>query len=495
MGFVGTILKFGLGAAALILATVFAVRAVDSMRGEPLSLWHSYVPKDAKAAEIDAMDWAAWMARESSLFQSIRTDVTDKLPDADRIPQNRYFANSPVNPANLETDWNRSFILMPAGSPEAVAKGAVVLLHGLTDAPYSLRHIALAYQARGWVAVGIRMPGHGTVPAGLTKASMADWQAATRLAVREAQRLAPGKPLHFVGYSNGGALAITHALESGTNAAIGKPDRIILFSPMIGLTQFARFAGLASWPAIIPAFNRAAWLGTVPEYNPYKYNSFPVKAAVESNALTADLRRRLEAAVADGSIARFPQVIAFQSAVDSTVSARAVVSGLFDRLPANGSTLVLFDVNRAAPVGPLLRPAASAAILAVQSPPPHRYRTIVVENAAANSLAAVARTLEPGSTTADVAPLPTPFPANIYSLGHIALPFPLTDGLYGLTPDPADRQGAQLGALAVRGESGQLGANITALTRISSNPFFPLILQQLGLGPENVQPTLQGAPQ
>lgn len=32
--------------------------------------------------------------------------------------------------------------------------------------------------------------------------------------------------------------------------------------------------------------------------------------------------------------------------MDSTVSTRAVVSGLFDQLPANGSELVVFDINQ-----------------------------------------------------------------------------------------------------------------------------------------------------
>ena len=82
-------------------------------------------------------------------------------------------------------------------------------LHGLTDAPYSLRHIASLYAARGYVAVVIRMPGHGAVPAGLTEATWEDWMAATRLAVREAvARAGPEAPLHLVGYSNGGALAV-----------------------------------------------------------------------------------------------------------------------------------------------------------------------------------------------------------------------------------------------------------------------------------------------
>ena len=89
-------------------------------------------------------------------------------------------------PATSPQDWNRSYILEPDGP----AVGAVVLLHGLTDSPYSLRHVARRYRDRGFVAVAIRMPGHGTVPAALTDVEWEDWDAATRLAVREARRRA-----------------------------------------------------------------------------------------------------------------------------------------------------------------------------------------------------------------------------------------------------------------------------------------------------------------
>ena len=99
------------------------------------------------------------------------------------MPANRYFDGSPVYPAHFAQDFNRSFVLEPKGKPV----GAVVLLHGLTDSPYSQRHIASFYRDRGFVAIVPRMPAHGTVPAALTDVEWEDWMAATRLAVREAR--------------------------------------------------------------------------------------------------------------------------------------------------------------------------------------------------------------------------------------------------------------------------------------------------------------------
>ena len=77
--------------------------------------------------------------------------------------------------------------------------------------------------------------------------------------VREARRRTdPSAPLHIVGFSNGGALALIHALDSLGDPKIARPDRLILISPMVGITSFARFAGLAALPAYLPAFAKAA---------------------------------------------------------------------------------------------------------------------------------------------------------------------------------------------------------------------------------------------
>jgi alpha-beta hydrolase superfamily lysophospholipase len=476
MGAIAGILKTLLVAAALLLLAVFIVRAWQAMRGPPLDLWHTHVPDEPDPAAIARMDWGRWLAREDKIFAAVAREVTAKLPPAARIAQNRYFDGAPMHPPKLARDWNRSFTLQPVGPP----RGAVVLLHGLTDSPYSLRHFAFFYQQRGFHVVAIRMPGHGTVPGGLTAATVAQWQEATRLAVREARRRAgPGAPLHLVGYSNGAALAVLHALDALDDPTLGVPDRLVLVSPMLGLTPFARFTGLAALPAFVPAFVRAAWLDTITEYNPFKYNSFPVKGGVEAHRLTVLVADEMAAAEAAGRMAKFPPVLALQSVVDTTVSTPAVMSGLFDRLPANGSELVFVDVNRAAYVGPLLRDSALEALQPLLPTAPRRFATSALVNAAPGDPAVVLRRFPAGGGPETVNPLGLDYPRDLFSLGHIALPFPPGDGLYGRTPDPADDQGVALGALAVRGEGGTLSVGMGMLTRVSSNPFLGWFLAQV----------------
>lgn len=59
---------------------------------------------------------------------------------------------------------------------------------------------------------------------------------------------------------------------------------------MIGITEMARFAGVFGWLAIFPPFAKAAWLSVVPEFNPFKYNSFPINGARQSSLLTRSLQ-------------------------------------------------------------------------------------------------------------------------------------------------------------------------------------------------------------
>ncbi len=468
--------RWGALLAAVVVVTILVVRSHDALTGAALSPWHTHLPDEARAAEIDDMDWPAWLAREETLYADIMTEVVAKVPPEAQIAGNRFYQGSPMFWGNHAVNWNRSFVLMPEG-PVA---GSVVLLHGMTDGPYSLRHIAQAFRARGFVAVGIRMPGHGTVPAGLTRADWSDWMAATRLAVRHARSLAgDAVPLHLIGYSNGGALAMKYALDALDDPALRAPDRIALISPMIGVTRFARFAGIAGWPALLPGFVRAAWLDILPEFNPVKYNSFPVNAARQSHLLTTALQRDLRTRQRDGSLAGLPPVLTFQSVVDFTVSTPALITKLYNRLPANGSELVLFDVNRAAKVGPLLAPAQQTIPARLLPAAPRAYTTTVITNDETETGRELARTTPVGRTETRSTPLQTAYPRTVYSLSHVALPFPMTDGVYGMTPDPADAFGVNLGTLAPKGEFGVLILGLEQFARMTSNPFFGYLSERL----------------
>jgi alpha-beta hydrolase superfamily lysophospholipase len=297
------LLKRGALLLAAILITLIGVRIYDTQRGPPLELWHTYAPPEMSADAIDQADWGQYLAAEQAVFDDVRTEVTAKLDAAERVPINRYFEGSPVYPGHFAQDWNRSYVLEPEGAPV----GAVVFLHGLTDSPYSLRHIARRYSAHGYVSVAIRLPGHGTVPSGLSDVEWEDWLAATRLAVREARRrIGPTKPLHLVGFSNGGALAMKYALDALEDPQLTRPDRLVLISPMIGITAFARFAGLAGLPAFLPHFAKAAWLSILPEFNPFKYNSFPVNGARQSWQLTQVLQQEILRQARNGQLAEAP---------------------------------------------------------------------------------------------------------------------------------------------------------------------------------------------
>ncbi|MCD0498357.1 alpha/beta hydrolase [Achromobacter sp. MY14] len=458
------------------VVTVIGLRLYDIQQSPPLAVWHTYVPDELDRETLAHSTWQDYLAREQKIFEQVREHVSEQLERQDRVESNRYFSGAAVHPANFAHDWNRSYVLKPEGTPAGVA----VLLHGLTDSPYSLRHLAVHYRQAGYAVVAIRLPGHGTVPAALTAAGWEDWLAATRLAVREGRRLVPAPlPLHIVGFSNGGALALMTAMEAIDDPSLARPDRLILISPMIGITQFARFAGLAGLPAILPAFAKAAWLNIVPEFNPFKYNSFPVNAARQSYELTNVLQENIALRQRQGTLTALPPILTFHSVLDFTVSTRALVNALYARLPPNGSDLVLFDLNRATKLGPLFRRGVDWSLARSLPGEPCNYRLTIVTNASAESSEMVERISERCETRVTELPIGMRYPRDIYSLSHVALPFPTDDSLYGQHPDNIEEYGISLGALSIRGEVGALIGGMDSLARLTSNPFYAYLIHRV----------------
>jgi len=164
------------------------------------------------------------------------------------------------------------------------------------------------------------------------------------------------------------------------------------------------------------------------------------------------------------------------------VSTRAIVSALYAHLPANGSELVLFDINRTVRFGPLLRNSADTALARVVPSGPRRYRLTIITNADDESDNVIERVTEADSRAEKSRHLGLSYPPGFYSLSHVALPFPVSDALYGAEPDMSENFGENLGTLAPRGERNVLIVSLDSLMRASSNPFFPYMMDRIGEG-------------
>ena len=461
-----------LAGVGLVLLTILFVYAFQARRLMDLQPWQSDPPADLTAGEMgEDFSLAQYLQRESALFAQTRQHLTRSTPADQRIAGNRYWVDSPNSQWNFRRDWNRTYELEPVQ-----LRGGALLLHGLTDSPYTMRALARALQAQGYYVLVLRLPGHGLLPAGLAEVRLADWNAATRLGARAVRaRIGPGKPLVMVGYSNGAALVLMHQLDALETPTLPRADRIVLLSPMIGLTPAAGMSRFLGRLSFIPFFRKSGWTEVQPEFNPFKYNSFPLNAAQQSYQLTRDIARSLARLQGDSRLARMPPILAYQSLLDSTVSTPAVVHVLFDKLPANGSELVLFDVNQAAILRSLVTPADRGLLATLVARRGQSYRLTMVGNATAGSRAVVARSIAPGRRDITQAPIGLDYPADVFSLSHIALPFRCDDPVYGLQPDLREDFGVRLGSLAVHGERGALVVPIDLLARIGCNPLYPYV--------------------
>jgi alpha-beta hydrolase superfamily lysophospholipase len=469
--------KFAIRVAAgifLVIATLLLAIAFGDRSKPELHPWHEEFP----AGEFRARDLKPgftlddYLAIEDQLFAELDTFMLHPDDLRGNSDVGRYVRGGPGDPATFERNWNRTFELVPQE-----IRGGVLLLHGLSDSPYSMRSFAQAAHDQGYYVLALRLPGHGTVPASLIRTRWSDWAAAIEVGARHvAGKLADGQRFVLGGYSNGGALAVRYTLQSIDNDDLPTPDRVFLLSPAIGVTRFALASNwhkLFSW---IPYFEKSRWVSIQPEYDPFKYNSFPKNAAAQSWAVARQVQAELTRAETDGRLASMPPLMTFQSAVDSTIIARDVVDRLYRRLPANGSELVIFDVNSVGVYDQFFRSRVDRGFVGLGGDKTRRFRLTKIANASPESNEVVARTTEPFSDEISIVPLNLAWPRNVYSLAHVSLPFPPDDLLYGAVGTPGR---ANLGELAPRGEKNVLNIAAADLLRLRYNPFHDYMIRRI----------------
>ena len=126
--------------------------------------------------------------------------------------------------------------------------------------------------------------------------------------------------------------------------------------------------------------------------------------------------------------------------MDATVSTSAVVHDLFDQLRGNGHELVVFDINRRAGLEPYIRPADAALVTTLAAGGPRPYRRTLITNVSADVPEVRARSVAPRATTVEDVPLGLAWPAQVFSLSHVALPFAIDDPVYGSEPPEESRR-------------------------------------------------------
>ena len=425
-----------------------------------------------RASEVESLD--DYRRLEDALFRELDEKVYAAVPQRERRRLLRYSADSLSDPRNLAPDWNRT-TLWKHDDP----KGAALLLHGLSDSPYSMRALAEALRDRGFTVLALRLPGHGTAPSGLLSASQEDWMAAVRLAMRSLrEQTEADTPLYIVGYSTGAALAVEYALARLLGENLPAANGLVLLSPAIGVSPLAALAIWQSRLARLPGLQKLAWTDLLPEYDPYKYNSFTVNAGDQVYRLTRRISAQLQKLNGSGPVEDMPPVLAFQSVADATVSAPAVLNALFRHLAPEGHELVGFDINRHADIEPFLAmPVLEVRTRLLEEPALPVDFTLVV-NASNTTDDVVALRRAALATQIEETPLDQAWPADVYSLSHVALPFPPSDPLYG-SEQPLDSQHIFLGRVDLRGERGLLTVSADGLIRLRYNPFFSYLVARL----------------
>jgi alpha-beta hydrolase superfamily lysophospholipase len=491
---------FTVAALAFAVAAGFASYAVLLL--PDLDPWHT----DVLDHEFDAkrhaqLDFAGYQALEQQLFGELQAWQTANT-STPGIANTRFDPQGAPQRLADGAPYSRSYRLAVTTGP---VRATALLVHGLTDSPYSMRALAETLHARGVEVTVLRLPGHGTLPSMLTRVQLADWTAAVRLAARDAATRRPaGTPFYLAGYSTGGTLVLSHALDALQDPALPRATRLFVIAPAMRIQPAAALANLLDLAAVLPVakLQKVKWQDLGPEYDPYKFNSFPVNATRQVHAATRRLQDQLEAAAARGQLAALPPITAWQSLVDSTIGTRPLVDLLFSRLAGTQHELVLFDVNSDSRLRSVASPAPQALRQELLARPRSWQLTLVgntdaagldvsVLHAGSGQDAAAGTVTGTGTGTTTTTATTLRWPADVISLSHTALPFRPDDPVYGLLPGSGANGLPSLGAVSLRGEAGALLFPLGALTRLRSNPFWSVIEAQVQA---QVDLDLQAAP-
>ena len=453
-----------------IIAFILYMKSLPS-----LSIWHTTILQNEFTADSEVKDFDAYIALEDQLFAELDSKVYNKVLPSEKNDIYRYTRDSLSDPKRWGKSWNRSFELTVKNP-----KMGVLLLHGMSDSPYSLHTQAEYLHKQGVWVVAMRLPGHGTIPSGLREIKWQDMAAVVKIGMERLTQKVGDKPIHIMGYSTGASLALNYTLSALEDSTLTLPSSLIFYSPAIGVSKAAP---LAIWQSRIGHFfglPKLEWNSINPEYDPFKYSSFAVNAGDQVYRVCNEVQKNLDDYLINSSKIKkpFPPVLSFASIMDATVTVSDTVYNLYNRLPDGNHSLVLFDINNIFNSNHLIKRKVTTAIQKLrESPvnPNYTFDFITDMNATYRNIMQI-RTTKTNRKITEI--LPFRWPKGIYSLSHLAMPISNNDPLYGDENAPKS-PGIQLGYLAVYGETSVLETSASSLLRQRWNPFHEYTKQRV----------------
>jgi hypothetical protein len=176
--------------ALLVFAVAAGFAAYAVLMLPNVDPWHTIRLKgEFTEHDEDGLDFAGYQAIEAALFEQERKAIAEMPKDAPFYVGSRYDPNGPAMRLAPGQPYNRSTRRTPAR-----VRGAALLIHGLSDGPYSVQKLGDVLFAHGFEVTIIRLPGHGTLPSGMLRMDYDDWVAATHVAAlmsRACRRICP----------------------------------------------------------------------------------------------------------------------------------------------------------------------------------------------------------------------------------------------------------------------------------------------------------------
>mgnify|MGYP000226971811 CR=1 FL=1 len=202
----------------------------------------------------------------------------------------------------------------------------VLLVHGLSDSPYSLRSMGKALAERCLWVRALLLPGHGTKAEDLINTNRQQWRETVEQGIQGFAKQV--QTLYVAGYSTGGTLAIDYMSRANP-----KVDGLVLFSPLLKINTNA------DWLTPIVG-SVVTWLDHKPSDDPAKYASIPVPAMAQTFHLATEVRRGLRKQPLD-----LPIFIAM-SAEDKTVNSQTTLDYFKQSMINPDSRLWLYSHTR-----------------------------------------------------------------------------------------------------------------------------------------------------